>query len=60
MKRITGLTEDQATTVAAAVITHRAVRSARVERDRTATVTSTSFYVEVDTFPGEETASHSQ
>lgn len=53
MKRITGLTEDQAPQVAALVVTNRAVRAANVVRDDKAKFPFI-FVVEVETYAGEE------
>jgi hypothetical protein len=53
MKIIGNLTEEQAVQVAAQVITRRATRGARIERDTTSG-SAFRFQVEVETFTAEE------
>jgi hypothetical protein len=49
MKRITGLTEEQAVMVAAAVVTFRAVRAAKIVK-----VILSDYAVEIETYAAEE------
>lgn len=51
MKRITNLTEEQATSIVAQMIARRAVRGAKIVRDETSAF---RFVIEVETYSAEE------